>query len=75
MKNQLIERTCANCCAYEEGECMNLVSFSFYGGQFQPPKPDDSCPNHKTLDEDRKEGEAISRFRSAIGLPPRNPVG
>lgn len=59
-----MKRTCSNCCAYEDGECMNLGRTS----------PGDVCDQHRTVEEDRREDDAIARFRAAIGLPPRKPL-
>lgn len=59
------KRCCANCCIYEGGECMNGLG----------DMPADAvCSYHKTAEEDRKDDEAMARFRAAIGLPPRKPV-
>lgn len=67
--DQISKRQCHNCCAFKDGECMNLVSFSFNGGPREVPTPTDTCPNHKTWDEDRRDDEAMARFRVAAGLP------
>lgn len=74
MTRPALPRTCANCCAYENGECWNLVTFRHGDGPYEHPKPTDVCPDHKTWDEDRAEDDAISRFRTSLGLPPRRPI-
>lgn len=60
----LSKRTCANCCAYEEGECMNGLG---------AVSPGDRCDSHKSIEEDRREDDAIKRFRKRLGLPDRKP--
>jgi len=62
---EVTKRTCANCCAYESGECMNGLG---------DVNPGDVCSIHKSMDEDRREDEAIARFRASLGLPPRRPL-
>jgi hypothetical protein len=66
-------RTCATCCAYDKdsNECMNLVSFIFSDGSSKQPGLTDCCHEHKTWEEDRREDQAIARFRAKLGLPPR----
>jgi hypothetical protein len=54
-------RTCSNCCSYDQGECCNGI------GIFDP---EGCCDQHMTLEEDRKETEALNRFRASLGLPP-----
>jgi len=55
------KRVCANCCAYDAGECMNGLGYI---------NPGDRCSEHLTWAEDRREDEALNRFRALIGLPP-----
>ncbi|HEX7906832.1 MAG TPA: hypothetical protein VF534_01900 [Paraburkholderia sp.] len=55
-------RACSTCCAFEGGECMNGLG---------AVHPDDVCELHNSVDEDRREDEAMGRFRTAIGLPHR----
>lgn len=50
---------------------MNLVSIKTGDGQYEQPKPDFCCPDHKTLAEDQAEDAAMALFRSRLGLPPR----
>ena len=59
------KRTCGNCCAYEDGECMNGLG---------EVKADSRCDQHKTWGEDRREDEAVNRFFVSINLPPRKPI-
>ena len=63
-------RACSNCCAYENVACWNLVTFDHGNGSGDAPRPDDCCPDHKTWEEDRREDEALDRFRAALGLSP-----
>lgn len=66
------ERNCATCCAFVDGsDCQNYVTWDHGNGPGEVPRPNDCCPSHKTWDEDRAEDDAISRFRKALGLPPR----
>lgn len=55
-------RACSTCCSYENGECMNGIG---------NVTPDGVCNLHKTWGEDRRDDEALMRFRLSIGLPPR----
>ena len=71
MSEQIVPRTCANCCSYNEGECWNLVTFSYDGGPREQPTPADVCEAHRTSEEDQAEDAAIAGFRAACGLPAR----
>lgn len=35
--------------------------------------PGDRCDIHKSIEEDKREDEAIKRFRERLGLPARKP--
>lgn len=58
-----ILRICANCVALDDGECMNSGA---------RPNPNDSCSEFKSIEQDRKDDEAMAKFRKSLGLPPRN---
>lgn len=62
MKDQATSRSCATCCAYECGECMNGLG---------AVTPGDVCDQHKSHEQEKRDDEAMTRFRAAAGLPPR----
>lgn len=56
------QRRCANCCAYEDGECMNGI------GRVNAR---DRCDAHQTEAELDAWFVAVTAIRTARGLPPR----
>jgi hypothetical protein len=58
------KRTCATCCSWADGMCMNLVSIPDHS-------PDDSCEFHETEAEYTADVKALKRFWGAIGLSAR----
>ncbi|THJ52619.1 hypothetical protein E9536_20385 [Burkholderia sp. LS-044] len=56
------DRSCSTCSSYDDGECMNGIG---------NVTPNGVCNQHKTREEERKDGEALVRFRESIGLPPQ----
>lgn len=61
-------RTCATCCSFTTGECLNFVTFILPGGVRQDPTADDVCHDHQTEEEDGRDRAAIALFRKRIGL-------
>jgi hypothetical protein len=58
----LLRRTCATCCAYSGGECMNRVSFIVPGADARQPLPNEVCDAHMTQRESNAEDAAIAVF-------------
>lgn len=54
-------RTCATCRSYDDGECWNGIGHV---------NSDDRCNQHMSHEEDRREDEALNRFRVSLGSPP-----
>lgn len=57
-----VNRSCANCCSYSDGECLNGA------GQVEPGG---CCDDHETEAEFWSDVTAFQKFRERIGLPPR----
>lgn len=55
-------RTCATCCSFDNGDCMNGLG---------DVNPGDRCGQHETAAEFDADVAALERFRIAIGLSPR----
>lgn len=63
MTSTALTRSCENCCAFIDGECINMVSFS---GDHPG-----SCNSHETTDEYQADERALERFRVNLGLHPK----
>lgn len=59
---QIVRRTCSNCVAFDNGECLNGLG---------DVEPGDCCATHETVADYEADVAALQRFRVAIGLAPR----
>lgn len=62
--HQIVKRTCANCCAYDAGECLNGLGRR---------EPGDCCDDHETEAEYAAD-VAFIRFFASLGLHPNWPA-
>jgi hypothetical protein len=46
-----VTRTCSNCAAFSNGQCLNLVPFFAPTGEPAPPEPSNVCEEHETWAE------------------------
>lgn len=67
MLHEVRKRACANCCAFEDQLCMNLVTFSEAAG-LRSPLPGDVCTEHMTEDENQLETSLIEEGREGDGI-------